>query len=130
MQVSKKFHLKVSCKSQGAHSQSFPSCFKKLLFVFYGLLKMREGQTVLDLDPELINIRSLDFVKLKLFFKNIGHYAATSTYVNVRVSFNFGQVLAHRMRLPPLMTNSWPNMMSLSILCKINNRCEFNDNCI
>jgi hypothetical protein len=32
------------------------------------------------LDPEeLINVRTFDFAKPKLFLKNIGHYAATST---------------------------------------------------
>ena len=46
-----------------------------------------------DLDPELINMKSLDFSKPKLFFKNIGRYAATSTYIHVRIPFNFTQIL-------------------------------------
>jgi hypothetical protein len=32
-----------------------------------------------DPDPDLINSKSLNFAKPKLFFKNIGRYAATST---------------------------------------------------
>jgi hypothetical protein len=42
---------------------------------------MSSGSTVLDPDPELINAQNFDFAKL--FFKNIGEYAATSTYVHV-----------------------------------------------
>jgi hypothetical protein len=37
-------------------------------------------------DPELINAKSL-------FFKNIRRYAATSTYIHVRIPFNFSQIL-------------------------------------
>jgi hypothetical protein len=59
----------------------------------YGLLKMSQGQQLLDPDPELINAKSLDFAKPKLFFKNIGRYAATSTYIHVRILFNFSQIL-------------------------------------
>jgi hypothetical protein len=54
---------------------------------------MSQGQTVLDSDPELINERSLDFAKPKLFFKNMGCYAATSTYIHIRIPFNFSQTL-------------------------------------
>jgi hypothetical protein len=54
---------------------------------------MSHGQQLPDPDPELINVKSLDFVKPKLFFKNIGRYAATSTYIHVRIPFNFSQIL-------------------------------------
>jgi len=52
---------------------------------------MNQGQTVPD--PQLINMWSLNFVKPKLFFKNIGRYAATSTYIHVWIPFNFSQIL-------------------------------------
>jgi hypothetical protein len=42
-----------------------------------------------DPDPELVNAH---FAKPKLFFKNIGKYAATSTYIHVRIPFNFTTV--------------------------------------
>jgi hypothetical protein len=45
---------------------------------------------------ELINSKCLDFAKPKLFFKNIGRYAATSTYIHVRIPFNFSQILDTR----------------------------------
>jgi hypothetical protein len=48
---------------------------------------MTEGQQVPDL--ELINAQSFDFAKPKPFFKNIGCYASTSTYIHVRIPFNF-----------------------------------------
>jgi hypothetical protein len=54
---------------------------------------MSQGQQLPDPDLELINAKSLDFAKPKLFFKNIGRYAATSTYIHVRVPFNFSQIL-------------------------------------
>jgi hypothetical protein len=50
---------------------------------------MSSGLTVPDLDPELMNVQNFDFAKPKLFFKNIGRYAATSTYIHVRIPFNF-----------------------------------------
>ena len=50
---------------------------------------MTLGMAVLDPDPELINAQNFDFAKPKLFFKNIGKYAATSTYINERIFFNF-----------------------------------------
>jgi hypothetical protein len=43
---------------------------------------MSHSQTVLDPNPELINMRSLNFAKPKLFFKNIGHYTATYLYIH------------------------------------------------
>ncbi len=53
---------------------------------------MTSGTTVPDPDPELINAQNFDFAKPKLFFKNIGKYAATSTYIHVRIPFNFTTV--------------------------------------
>jgi hypothetical protein len=53
---------------------------------------MSAGSTVLDPDPELINAQNFNFAKPKLFFKNIGKYAATSTYIHVRIPFNFTTV--------------------------------------
>jgi hypothetical protein len=53
---------------------------------------MTSGTTVPDLDPELINAQNFDFAKPKLFFKNIGKYAATSMYIHVRIPFNFTTV--------------------------------------
>ncbi len=53
---------------------------------------MTSGTTVPDPDPELINTQNFDFAKPKLFFKNIGKYAATSKYIHVRIPFNFTTV--------------------------------------
>jgi hypothetical protein len=39
-----------------------------------------------------MNVQNFDFAKPKLFFKNIGRYAATSTYIHVRIPFNFTTV--------------------------------------
>jgi len=36
-----------------------------------------------------MNVDNFDFAKPKLFFKNIGRYAATSTYIHIRIPFNF-----------------------------------------
>jgi len=69
-----------------------PSHLPALFMIFYGLLKMSSGSTIPDLDPELINAQNFDFAKPKLFFKNIGKYAATSTYIHVRIPFNFTTV--------------------------------------
>jgi hypothetical protein len=72
--------------------RTFPANLPKFLII-YSLLKMSQGQQLPDPDPELINAKSLDFAKRKLFFKNIGRYAATSTYIHVRIPFNFSQIL-------------------------------------
>jgi hypothetical protein len=64
-----------------------------LIFIIYGLLKMSSGLTVPDPDPELMNVQNFNFAKPKLFFKNIGRYAATSTYIHVRIPFNFTTVI-------------------------------------
>jgi hypothetical protein len=69
-----------------------PSHLPALLIIFYGLLKMSLGSTVLDRDPELINSQNFHFAKPKLFFKNIGKYATTSTYIYVWIPFNFTTV--------------------------------------
>jgi len=74
-------------------SRAFPANFPKLVLVLYSLLKMSHGQSLPDPDPELINAKSLNFAKPKLFFKNIGRYTATSTYIHVRIPFNFSQIL-------------------------------------
>jgi hypothetical protein len=74
----------------------FLPIFPKFVLNIYGLLKMSQGQQLPDPDPELINAKSLDFAKPKLFFKNIGRYAATSTYIHVRIPFNFSQILDTR----------------------------------
>ncbi len=74
-------------------SGAFSANLQKFLIILYGLLKMSHGQPLPDPDPELINAKSNDFAKPKLFFKNIGRYAATSMYVHVRILFNFSQIL-------------------------------------
>ncbi len=53
---------------------------------------MTSGSTVPDPDQELINAQNFDFAKPKLFFKNISKYVATSTYIHVRIPFNFTTV--------------------------------------
>jgi hypothetical protein len=63
-----------------------------LLLLVYSLLKITEGQSVLDPEPELIHAQSFDFAKPKIFFKNIGCYMATSRYIHVRIPFNFTTV--------------------------------------
>jgi hypothetical protein len=50
---------------------------------------MSSGSIVPDPYPELMNVDNFDFAKPKLFFKNIGRYAATSTYIHIRIPFNF-----------------------------------------
>jgi hypothetical protein len=67
-----------------------PGCLP--IFIIYSLLKMSSGATVPDLYPELMNAQNFDFAKPKLFFKNISHYVATSTYIHVRIPFNFTTV--------------------------------------
>jgi hypothetical protein len=65
----------------------------KIVIILYGLLKMSHGHSLPDPDPELINAKTLDFAKPKLFFKNLGCYMATSTYIHVRIPFNLTQIL-------------------------------------
>jgi hypothetical protein len=81
--------------SQKISSQSLKNVVGRTFsaYFLYGLLKMSHGQLLPDLDPELINMKSLDFAKPKLFFKNIGRYAATLTYIHVWIPFNFSQIL-------------------------------------
>ncbi len=68
--------------------RQIPSHLPSLIILFYGLLKLSTGTTIPDPDPELINAQNFDFAKPKLFFKNIGKYAATSTYILVRIPSN------------------------------------------
>jgi hypothetical protein len=94
MFLSQSLSQKISSKSKkDVFGRIFPANFTKFILIIYGLLKMSQGQMLLDLDPELINAKSLDFVKPKLFFKNIGRNAATSTYIHDRIPFNFTQIL-------------------------------------
>jgi hypothetical protein len=65
----------------------------KFIIIIYGLLKMSQGQSLPDPDLELINAKSFNFMKPKLFFKNIRRYVATSTYIHVQIPFNFTQIL-------------------------------------
>jgi hypothetical protein len=74
--------------------RAFPANFPQFFLIIYGLLKI--SQQLPDPDPELINAKNLNFAKPKLFFKNIGCYAATSTYIHVRIPFNFSQILDTR----------------------------------
>ncbi len=53
---------------------------------------MSSGSSVPDPDPELINDQNFNFAKTKLFFKNIGKYTATSTYIHIQIPFNFTTV--------------------------------------
>jgi hypothetical protein len=94
---SRSLGFEVSPKgAQNVTGQTFPTNIPKFVIIFYCLLKMTQGQTVPDLDLELINAKSLDFMTPKLFFKNIGQYAATSMYIHVRIPFNFTQILDTR----------------------------------
>jgi hypothetical protein len=52
--------------------RAFPANFQEFVLIIYGLLKMSQGQQLPDPDLELINAKSLNFAKPKLFFKNIG----------------------------------------------------------
>ncbi len=61
---------------------------------------MSSGSTVPDLDPELINAQNFDFAKPKLFFKNISKYPATSTYIHVRIPFNFTTIFNTKKAIP------------------------------
>jgi hypothetical protein len=53
---------------------------------------MSQGQTDSDVYSELINAKNIDFVKPKLFIKNIGHIATTSNCIHVRVLHNYSQI--------------------------------------
>jgi hypothetical protein len=80
------------CRSAKIYSSGFPAYFQILLILFNSLLKMNSATSILDPELELMNVRSLNFVKPKLFFKAISCYAATSTMLHIRISFNFRQV--------------------------------------
>jgi hypothetical protein len=79
-------------KQSQESGQRFSSHLLPFIIIIYGLLKMSSGSTVPDQDPELMNAQNFDFAKPKLFFKNIGRYAATSTYIHIRIPFNFTTV--------------------------------------
>jgi hypothetical protein len=80
-------------RRQGTKSgQRISGHLPTLIFIIYSLLKMSSGSSVPDPDPELIKAQNFDFAKPKLFFKNIGKYAATSTYIHVRIPFNLTTV--------------------------------------
>jgi hypothetical protein len=85
---------KISRKSKkNIFGGTVPTNLQKFILIFYCLFKMTQGQMLLDPDPELRNVKSLDFAKPKLFFKNIRRYAATLSYTHVWIPFNFNQVL-------------------------------------
>jgi hypothetical protein len=77
---------------KGRRRSPFCPGITKFIFIIYGLLKMTRGQHIPDPDPKLINAQSFDFAKPKLFFKNISHYAATSTYIHMRIPLNITTV--------------------------------------
>jgi hypothetical protein len=55
------FQGRSLCKKVSGQGQknvvgpTFPTYFPKLILIFYGLLKMSQGQQFPDLDPEIIN---------------------------------------------------------------------------
>jgi hypothetical protein len=51
--------------------RTFPTNLPKFILIIYGPLKMSQGQLLPDPDPELVNAKSLHFVKPKLFFKTL-----------------------------------------------------------
>jgi hypothetical protein len=69
--------------------QRISSHLPTIILILHGLLKMSSGSTVPDPDLELMNAENFDFAKPKLFFKNIGRYTDISTYIHVRIPFNF-----------------------------------------
>jgi hypothetical protein len=70
---SRRFSQKISSQSKkNDFGRTLPANFPKFVLIIYGLLKMSQGQMLLDPDPELINAKSLDMAKRKLFFKNTG----------------------------------------------------------
>jgi hypothetical protein len=90
MLTSRSLGKKIGSQSQkNVTGGTFPANFQKFIVILYGILKMSHGQLLPDPDLELINVKSLDFAKPKLFFKNIGRYAATSTYIHVRIPHKF-----------------------------------------
>jgi hypothetical protein len=86
----------TNCQKSLKSALRIPGHLLTLIFIIYGLLKMSSGSTVLDPDPELMNAQNFNFAKPKLSFKNIGRYAATSTYIHVRIPFNFTTVFNMR----------------------------------
>jgi hypothetical protein len=66
---------------------------------------MTTGSTVPD--PELMNVQNFNFAKPKLFFKNIGCYAATSTYIHIRITFNFTTVFNTKQAIAQVYEKVW-----------------------
>jgi hypothetical protein len=97
-----------------------PGHLPTLIFILYGLLKMSSGSTVLDPDPELINAQNLNFSKPKLFFKNIGKYATTSTYIHIRIPFNFTTVFNTKQAIRnDIYTNAQTLKHNINNVCKL-----------
>jgi Integrase core domain len=82
----------TNCGKSLKSGRRFSGHLPTLIFIIYSRLKMSSGSTVPDPDPELINAQNFNFEKPKLFFKNIGKYATTSTYIYIRIPFNFTTV--------------------------------------
>jgi hypothetical protein len=68
---------------KGGRRLPIHSNVQTLFFIIYGLLKMTTGINVPDPSSELIDTQNFNFAKPLFFLKNIGHYAATSTYIHV-----------------------------------------------
>jgi hypothetical protein len=70
---SRLFSQKICSQSKkNVFGRTFPVNFPKFVLIIYSLLKMSQGQMLSDPDPELINVKSLNYTKPKLYFKNIG----------------------------------------------------------
>ena len=54
-----------------------------------------------------MNAENFDFAKPKLFFKNDSHYAATSTYNHVRITFNFTSVFNTKQAIAKVYKKVW-----------------------
>jgi hypothetical protein len=81
---------------------------------------MSSGSTVPDPDPELINPQNFNFAKPKLFFKNIGKYATTSTYIHVRIPFNFTTVFNTKQAIRnDIYTNAQTLRHNINNVCKL-----------
>jgi len=64
------FSSNISCKSQKeVFGRTVPANLQKLHIILYSLLKMSKGQSLLD--PELINVKTLDFTKPNSFSKTL-----------------------------------------------------------
>ena len=69
---SRLFSQKICSQSKkNVFGRTFPVNFPKFVLIIYSLLKMSQGQMLWDPDPELINVKSLNYTKPKLFIKTI-----------------------------------------------------------